>query len=116
MNLHISGHHVEVTPALRKFVTEKLQRLTRHMDRLLNVDVILAVDTPRHDARHGATRHKAEARLHVSGGDLFAESIAPDMYAAIDLLMDKLDRQVSKFKNKRYARRPREAARGVTLH
>lgn len=116
MNLHISGHHVEVTPALRQFVTEKLQRLTRHMDRLLNVDVILAVDTPRHEAQHGAARHKAEARLHVSGGDLFAESVAPDMYAAIDLLMDKLDRQVSKFKHKRYARRTRAVDGVATLH
>lgn len=110
MNLHISGHHVEITPALKQFVTEKMQRLSRHIDDLLDVNVILTVDSPK---QHGP-RHKAEAKLHVTGANLFAESTAPDMYAAIDLLMDKLDRQVTKFNAKRHNHHPR-AGRAV-LH
>ena len=116
MNLHISGHHVEVTPALKQFVTEKIQRLSRHIEDLLDVNVILTVDSPKHEGRHGA-RHKAEAKLHVTGANLFAASTAPDMYAAIDLLMDKLDRQVTKFNEKRHNHHPRGGQRrDVTLH
>lgn len=114
MNLHISGHHVEVTPALKQFVTEKIQRLSRHIDDLLDVNVILTVDSPKHEGRHGG-RHQAEAKLHVSGANLFAKSTAPDMYAAIDLLMDKLDRQVTKFNAKRHNHHPR-AGRAELLH
>lgn len=118
MNLHISGHHVEVTPALRQFVTDKMQRLVRHTENLMDIDVILAVDSPHHDGHntghHGGVRHKAEARVHLRGANLFAESIAGDMYAAIDLLMDKLDRQANKLNGKRHERRTRSS--DVTLH
>lgn len=118
MNLHISGHHVEVTPALRQFVTDKMQRLVRHAENLMDIDVILAVDSGHHDGHHsghhGAVRHKAEARVHLRGSNLFAESVANDMYAAIDALMDKLDRQATKANGKRKDNRVR--AVDVTLH
>lgn len=91
MNLHLSGHHVEVTPAIRDYVTGKFSRITRHFDHVIDVNVILSVEK---------SRQKAEVTLHVSGKDLFAESDDGDLYAAIDLLVDKLDRQVLKHKDK----------------
>jgi putative sigma-54 modulation protein len=94
MNLSISGHHLEVTPALREYVTVKLDRIRRHFDQVIDVNVFLSVDK---------LQQKAEISLHVRGKDLFAEAIDDDLYAAIDALTDKLDRQVLKYKDKRFA-------------
>jgi putative sigma-54 modulation protein len=91
MNLQLTGHHVDVTPALRDYVHSKLERVTRHFDHVIDVTVVLTVDK---------LQQKCEATLHVRGKDLHAESIEPDMYAAIDILADKLDRQVLKHKEK----------------
>jgi putative sigma-54 modulation protein len=99
MNLSISGHHLEVTPALREYVTVKLDKIRRHFDQVIDVNVFLSVDK---------LRQKAEIALHVRGKDIFAESVDDDLYAAIDSLVDKLDRQVLKYKDKRFAH-PHEA-------
>lgn len=94
MNLSISGHHLEVTPALREYVTGKLDRIRRHFDQVIDVSVCLSVEK---------LRQKAEINLHVRGKDLYAEAIDDDLYAAVDALVDKLDRQVLKYKDKRSA-------------
>ncbi|WP_028452245.1 ribosome hibernation-promoting factor, HPF/YfiA family [Chitinilyticum aquatile] len=91
MNLNISGHHLEVTPAIRDYVTSKIERITRHFDNVIDVAVIMSVDK---------LQHKVEATVHVRGKDIHVESIEADMYAAIDALADKLDRQVVKHKEK----------------
>ena len=83
--------HIEITDALRDHVSEKFQKLQRHIERITNIDVTLVVEK---------AMHKAEANLHVSGADLFASAENEDMYAAIDALADKLDRQISKHKGK----------------
>ena len=91
MNLHLSGHHVGVTPAIRNYVLEKLGRATRHFDQVIDLHVIMSVEK---------LRHKVEVSVHVAGRDIHVESIDADMYAAIDALADKLDRQVVKHKEK----------------
>jgi putative sigma-54 modulation protein len=91
MNLHLSGHHLELTPAIREYLTSKLDRVVRHFDHVIDVNVILSVERE---------QRKAEASIHVRGRDLFAESPVTDMYAAIDRLVDKLDRQIVKHKEK----------------
>ncbi|HEY5762611.1 MAG TPA: ribosome-associated translation inhibitor RaiA [Rhodocyclaceae bacterium] len=91
MNLHITGHHLEVTPALRDYVTTKLEKVTRHFDHVIDVSVTLSVEK---------LKQKAEVTLHVRGKDIFVESDDSDLYAAIDALVDKLDRQVLKYKQK----------------
>ena len=96
MNLKISGHHVELTPALREYVQNKLERIRRHFDNVIDITVILAVDANTEKDK----RQRAEINLHMRGKDLHVESEAQDMYAAIDLLMDKLDRQVLRHKDK----------------
>ena len=96
MQLSLTGHHVDITDALRSYVEEKLQKLERHFDHVTNVHVILSVEK---------LNQKAEATVHVSGADVYADSIHEDMYAAIDALVDKLDRQVLKHKEKTQSRR-----------
>ena len=91
MNLNITGHHVEVTPAIRDYITSKLDRVIRHFDNVTSVGVILSVEK---------LRQKAEVTVHVRGKDIHVESEDSDMYAAIDALTDKLDRQVQKYKQK----------------
>ena len=91
MNLSISGHHLEVTPSIRDYVIQKLERITRHFDRVIDVKVLLSVDK---------LVQKAEVTVHVPGRELFAESSDADLYAAIDSLADKLDRLVLKHKAK----------------
>jgi putative sigma-54 modulation protein len=91
MNLNVSGHHLEITPALRGYVNGKLKRVQRHFDHVIDAHVILSVDK---------LRQKAEVTLHVRGKDIHCESEQEDLYAAIDLLVDKLDRQVLKHKGK----------------
>ena len=91
MNLNITGRHVEVTPAIRDYVTSKLDRVIRHFDNVTSVAVILSVEK---------LKQKAEVTLHVRGKDIFVESDDADLYAAIDAMTDKLDRQVQKYKQK----------------
>jgi putative sigma-54 modulation protein len=92
MNLNLTGHHLNITPALRDYVVAKLDRVTRHFDHVIDVTVVLTVDK---------LEHKAEVNLHTRGKDIHVEVIDADMYAAIDALIDKLDRQVVKHKEKR---------------
>jgi putative sigma-54 modulation protein len=96
MNLTISGHHLDVSPALRSYVTTKLDRITRHFDQLVDVKVILTVE----NQKEKEGRQKAECNIHVKGNDLFAESSHADLYAAVDELVDKLDRQVVRHKDR----------------
>ncbi|MGV3652955.1 MAG: ribosome hibernation-promoting factor, HPF/YfiA family [Noviherbaspirillum sp.] len=96
MNLTISGHHVELTPSIREYVQNKLERIKHHFDYVIDVTVILAVDKLSNKEK----RQRAEINLRVRGKDLHAESIAQDLYAAIDTLIDKLDRQLVKYKSK----------------
>jgi putative sigma-54 modulation protein len=91
MNLNITGHHIEVTPAIRDYVKDKLDRVLRHFDQVTSSHVILSVDK---------LQQKAEVTLHVKGKDIFADAIDADLYAAIDMVADKLDRQVVKHKEK----------------
>ena len=91
MYINLTGQHIEITPALKRYVDAKLERLERHSDHLNDIHVILTVEK---------LRHKAEANVHVSGNHLFANAVEEDMYAAIDGLIDKLDRQVKKHKEK----------------
>ncbi len=92
MQISLTGHHVDITDSMRKYVDSKFKRLERHFDQVNNVHVILSVEK---------LRQKAEATLHVNGGsDIHANDIQEDMYAAIDGLVDKLDRQVKKQKEK----------------
>ena len=96
MNLTISGHHLEVTPALREYVLTKLDRVTRHFDQVVDVSVLLTVEKMKEKER----RQRAEVTLHVKGRDIFVEQSDEDLYAAIDTLMDKLDRQVVRHKDR----------------
>ena len=81
MNLHLTGHHLEITPAIREYVSGKITRITRHFDHVIDVNVVLTVEK---------LRHRIEAGVHVFGKDIFCESANSDMYAAIDSLVDKL--------------------------
>src|SRR5215207_8372484 len=96
MNLHVTGHQIAVTPAIREYVAGKLQRITHHFDQVIDVNVIVSAHK---------LEHKAEATVHVRGKDIFCESSADDLYAAIDGLTDKLDRALLKHKNKGIAHR-----------
>jgi putative sigma-54 modulation protein len=96
MNLKISGHHLELTPALREYVITKLDRVLRHFDQVIDGSVVLSVDNHREKDK----RQKVEINLHLKGKDIFIESCDGDMYAAIDLMVDKLDRQVLRHKDK----------------
>ena len=89
MQIDLTGHHIELTDPLRNYVSEKFERLERHFDHVTDVHVILSVEK---------LRHKAEATMNISGGKLFADNTEADMYAAIDGLTDKLDRQIKKHK------------------
>jgi putative sigma-54 modulation protein len=91
MQIDLTGQHVEITPPLREYVNSKLERLNRHSDQVLDIHVILSVEK---------LRHKAEATLRLNGGSVFADATEEDMYAAIDALTDKLDRQVKKHNEK----------------
>jgi putative sigma-54 modulation protein len=96
MNLSLSGHHLDITPAIRAYVVNKLERVTRHFDHVIDVNVVLSVDK---------LRQQVTANLHIRGKEIHAECVEPDMYAAIDALADKLDRQVVKYKEKRNGNR-----------
>lgn len=91
MQLNITGHHLEITTPLKEYVESKFERLQRHFDQITITHVILTVEK---------MVQRAEATVHISGGDLFAHAESEDMYAAIDALADKLDRQLIKHKQK----------------
>ncbi len=99
MQLNVSGHHIDVTDSLRGYVESKIERLERHFDLVSDVHCILTVEK---------LRHKAEAKVNVNGGTIFAETTEEDMYAAIDGLVDKLDRRVRKHKEKMVDHHARE--------
>ena len=96
MNLTISGHHLEVTPSLRSYVTTKLDRIKRHFDQVADVKVLLTVEKQKE--KEG--RQRAECNIHVKGTDMFAECSHADLYAAVDELVDILDRQVVRHKDR----------------
>lgn len=96
MNLKISGHHLEITPALREYVVNKLDRVIRHFDQVIDVNILLTVDNHTEKEK----RQKAEITLHLKGKDIFVESCDGNMYAAFDMLVDKLDRQVIRHKSR----------------
>lgn len=91
MNLSISGRRLDVTPAIREYVMNKLARVLRHFDHVIDTQVMLSVEP---------LRHKAEITMHLRGKDIHCEAVDENLYAAIDLLVDKLDRQVIKHKDK----------------
>lgn len=94
MNLSISGHHLEITPSIRAYLMQKLDRIRRHFDQVIDVNAVLSVDK---------LEQKAEITIHVRGKEINAQAVDSDLYAAIDLLTDRLDRQVLKYKAKRQA-------------
>jgi putative sigma-54 modulation protein len=102
MQLNVTGHHVTVSPALRDYVNAKFKRIERHFDHVSDIHCILTVEK---------LQHKAEATIDLAGGKIHADSRASDMYAAIDGLADKLDRQVRKFKEKRSDHHARESGK-----
>ena len=91
MQINLTGHHIDITGSLRDYVNEKFGKLERHFDHINNVHVILSVEK---------LRQIAESNMHVNGGEIFANSEDSDMYASIDSLVDKLDRQLIKHKEK----------------
>lgn len=98
MHIDLTGHHLELTDSLREYVNDKMTRLERHFDHVTNSHVVLSVEK---------LRHKAEATIQLNGSKIFADSTQEDMYAAIDALVDKLHRQVVKYKEKHAEERHR---------
>ena len=91
MQITVSGHHVDITDSLRSYVVTRLDKLERHFDKITHINVILTVEK---------LRQKAESTVLISGGEVYADAESDDMYAAIDMLTDKLDRQLIKQKEK----------------
>ena len=91
MEINFTGHHMEVTPALKTFTLEKFNKLERHFDKILSINVIFDVEK---------LRQIVEATVHVTKDEIHASSESDDMYTAIDILVDKLDRQLIKHKEK----------------
>ena len=104
MHLNLSGHHLEITPSLRSYVEKKLERVLRHYDNVIDVHCVLTVEK---------LAHKAEATLHMSGETVHAIAEQEHMYAAIDALVDKLDRRVVKHKEKARDHHAAEAQKGA---
>ena len=102
MNLNLTGRHLEITPAIREHVQSKLDKVKRHFDNVIDINVILSVDK---------LVQKAEATVHVSGKNIHAETEDSNLYVAIDALVDSLDRQVLKHKEKHAARRHDESGK-----
>jgi len=96
MNLQLTGRHLEITPAIRGYVNEKFGKIKRHFDHVIDMNIILSVNK---------LQQKAEATIHISGKNLFVECEDENLYAAIDMLVDKLERQVRRHKEKQTARR-----------
>ncbi|RTZ43122.1 ribosome-associated translation inhibitor RaiA [Candidimonas sp. SYP-B2681] len=91
MNLSITGRHLDITPAIRQYVTEKLARVARHFDNVIDTQVILSIEP---------LKHTADITMRLRGKDIHCEAADENLYAAIDLLADKIDRQVLKYKSK----------------
>jgi putative sigma-54 modulation protein len=106
MQINLTGHHVEITPALRDYVNDKLQRISRHFDHVISINVVLKVEKHNNDA---------EATLHAAGKSLFANASDLDMYAAIDGLVDKLDKQVKRYKERLREHQASRDDRSVSL-
>lgn len=106
MQIALTGHHIDITPALRDYVNSKLERVERHFDQLIDIHCILTVEK---------LEHKAEVIVHYSGGTIHADAILEDMYAAIDAMVDKVDRQIRKHKEKLHDHHAKEAAKGRYL-
>lgn len=106
MQLTITGHHVEVSPALRAYVTEKVQRISRHFDHVISIHVILKVENH---------QQQAEGTVNAAGKSLFAQHVDEDMYASIDGLVDKLDKQVRRHKDKIRGHHASAAKRAASL-
>ena len=102
MNLNLSGHHLEITPAIREHVISKIEKIKRHFDKVIDVNVVLSVDK---------LVQKAEANVHLSGKTIFVECDDSNLYVAIDTLVEKLDRQISKYTGKNSARRHDETGK-----
>jgi putative sigma-54 modulation protein len=103
MNLNLTGnHHLDITPAIRDYIAAKLERVTRHFDHVIDVNVVLSVEK---------LRQQVDVNLHTRGKDIHCQAVDADMYAAIDALADKLDRQVLKYKEKREVHRHDGAGR-----
>jgi len=96
MQVSVTGRHVEVTEAMKQHVEDKIGKIKRHFDHVTDVHVILTVEK---------LEQKAEATVQISGAKLFADDVQADMYAAIDNMVDKLDRQIIKHKEKVQAHR-----------
>lgn len=96
MNLLLTGQHVDISPALRDYVETKLERVIRHFDQIIDIAVILGVEKPSEKDK----RQRAEVNLRVKGNVFHLDHYAEDLYAAIDGLVDKLDRQVIRHKDK----------------
>ncbi|MEE4381866.1 MAG: ribosome-associated translation inhibitor RaiA [Pseudomonadales bacterium] len=102
MQISVTGHHLDVTESIRAYVLEKFDRLERHFEHITNIHVILELEK---------NRQIAEATVHIKGGELYADAESEDLYAAIDMLVDKLDRQILKHKEKAVDRSQRAAPR-----
>lgn len=100
MQLTITGHQLEVTQPIRNYVNTKFERIKRHFDQVINAHVILHVEK---------INHRAEATMHIGGRDFFADSIESDLYTSIDFLIDKLDKQVRRHKDKSSNKHRQEA-------
>ncbi len=98
MHVDLTGHHMDVTDSLKTYVNDKMKRLERHFDQVTSIHVTLGIEK---------NRHRAEASIRLIGSDVFADSMQEDMYAAIDSLVDKLDRQIKKYKEKHAQERHR---------
>ena len=96
MNLHLTGHHLQITPAIREHVAQKLEKIISHFDHVIDINVIMTVEK---------LQHKVEATVRLSGKDIFCETEEADMYVAIDHLVSKLDRAILKHKEKNLAHR-----------
>lgn len=91
MNMNITGHHLDVTPAIREYILTKMTRIKRHFDHVVDAHVILSLEP---------LKHRAELTLHVPGKDIHCEAVEDNLYAAIDLLIDKVDRKVLQHKDR----------------
>ena len=106
MNIQLTGRHLEITPAIRDYTTGKFGKIKRHFDQVIDMNIILSVEK---------LKQKAEATIHVSGKDLFVECEDENLYAAIDSLVDKLDRQVRRHKEKLTDRRRDDTGKHISV-
>lgn len=96
MNFNISGHHLDITTAISDHVKIKLERVLRHFDQVLGVNVVLSVD----NSKEKEKRQQASVQIHLKGKDIFLETCHENLYAAIDELAEKTDRQIMRYKDR----------------